>query len=142
MFIGCLIIVIFGVVQALSFSLAQFMFARFMLGFGNALVIVAAPVYVMEIAHPAYRGVMVGIFNAFATVGGTPAVYIPLATSTIIGTASWRIPLWCQVIFPGIVLLTAPFLPESPRWLIANNRPNEALAIMVSLSLQHFNSTR
>lgn len=46
------------------------------------------------------------------------------------GTESWRIPVWLQMIFAGVVLLCAPFLPETPRWLIANDRHEEALNIM------------
>lgn len=28
----------------------------------------------------------------------------------------WRIPLWLQMVFPGIFVVTGWLLPESPRW--------------------------
>ena len=42
------------------------------------------------------------------------------------GNADWRIPLWLQMVCPGIFALCAWFIPESPRWLIANDRHEDA----------------
>jgi MFS family permease len=103
---------------------------RFVLGFGVAITSTAGPAYASEMAHPAYRGVLTGIFNTFWFVGGIPGTFIPYGTSTLAGTESWRIPVWLQMIFAGVVLICSPFLPETPRWLIANDRHEEALNIM------------
>ena len=43
---------------------------------------------------------------------------------------SWRIPTVVQCIMPGIVCLLIMFFPESPRWLMAKDRREEAIAIM------------
>jgi len=45
---------------------------RFILGFGVAITSTAGPAYASEMAHPAYRGVLTGIFNTFWYVGGIP----------------------------------------------------------------------
>lgn len=42
---------------------------------------------------------------------------------------AWRIPTIMQAGFPTIAMIAMMFLPESPRWLIANDRAEEALAI-------------
>lgn len=42
------------------------------------------------------------------------------------GNTKWRLPLWLQLLCPGIVVLGGYFLPESPRWLVAQGRINEA----------------
>jgi MFS family permease len=131
MFTGSLIIVIGACIQATCNSLAQFMTGRFILGFGCAITSSAGPAYVSEMAHPSYRGLMTGIYNCFWFVGGIPGTYVPYATSGIAGTLSWRIPIWCQIIFSGIVVLGSLMLPESPRWLIAQGKHEEALNIMV-----------
>jgi hypothetical protein len=34
------------------------------------------------------------------------------------------------MVFAGVVLVCSPFLPETPRWLIANDRHEEALDTM------------
>lgn len=130
MFIGCLIIIVGTCVQASSTNLGGFMGGRFVLGFGVAITSTAGPAYASEMAHPAYRGVLTGIFNTFWFVGGIPGTFVPYGTSTIVGTNSWRIPVWLQMVFAGVVLFSSPFLPETPRWLIANDRHEEALNTM------------
>lgn len=125
MFIGCVIIVVGTCIQATCTNLGGFMGGRFVLGFGVAITSTAGPAYASEMAHPAYRGVLTGIFNTFWFVGGIPGTFVPYGTSTISGTTSWRIPIWLQMVFSGIVLICAPFLPETPRWLIANDRHEE-----------------
>ena len=64
-------------------------------------------------------------------MGGIPATFVTYATRNIDGTNSWRIPIWLQMVFSGIVLAGAPFIPESPRWLIANDKHEEAIEVMV-----------
>jgi MFS family permease len=117
-------------VQATCTNLGGFMGGRFVLGFGVAITSTAGPAYASEMAHPAYRGLLTGIFNTFWYIGGIPGSFVPFGTSKIAGTQSWRIPLWLQMVFAGTVLVCSPFLPETPRWLIANDRHEEALDIM------------
>jgi MFS family permease len=131
MFIGSMTIVIGTIIQAPSRTLAQFMAGRFILGFGVAITSSAGPAYVSEMAHPAYRGIMTGVYNTFWFIGGIPGAYVPYGTSKIVGSNSWRIPIWCQMIYSGFVILGVFFLPETPRWLIAHDRNEEALAVMV-----------
>jgi sugar porter (SP) family MFS transporter len=46
------------------------------------------------------------------------------------GKSPWRIPLYCQLISAGIVAIFVWTLPESPRWLIANNRNETARDVL------------
>jgi MFS family permease len=130
MFIGCCIIMVGTCVQATCTNLGGFMGGRFVLGFGVAITSTAGPAYVSEMAHPVYRGVCTGVFNTFWYVGGIPGSFVPFGTQNIPGSQSWRIPLWLQMVFAGTVLVCSPFLPETPRWLIANDRHEEALDTM------------
>lgn len=130
MFIGASIIVIGTCIQAPSINLAQFMIGRFILGFGVAITASAGPAYASEMAHPSYRGIMTGIYNTWWFMGGIPGTFVPYGTSTISGSNSWRIPIWCQMVYSGLVVLASPFLPETPRWLMANDRHEEALEVM------------
>ena len=40
---------------------------------------------------------------------------------------AYQIPLYVCFPIPAFLVLTLPFLPESPRWLLHHNRPEEAL---------------
>lgn len=44
---------------------------------------------------------------------------------------SWKIPLILQAFACAIVLVSVFFIPESPRFLMANGREDEAIAFLV-----------
>ncbi|KAK5447933.1 hypothetical protein LTS15_009432 [Exophiala xenobiotica] len=87
----------------------------------------AAPMYCVEVAPPLYRGTVSGLYNTLWYMGSI------IATFAVYGThihfddnLSWRLPLWLQMLCPGIVCATVWLLPESPRFLVANDRLDEA----------------
>lgn len=67
MFTGSVIVVIGIIISAVlpAPNVGQFMGGRFVLGFGVAIGSAAGPMYVIEISHPAYRGVVTAFFNTF-----------------------------------------------------------------------------
>lgn len=62
MLIGSVIVIIGTAIQATSNSADQFMGGRFLLGFGVSIAATAGPMYVIEINHPAFRGVIGGVY--------------------------------------------------------------------------------
>ncbi|KAL4982728.1 general substrate transporter [Aspergillus falconensis] len=130
MAIGALWIIIGTLVQATCHNLGGFMAGRFLLGFGVATSATAGPAYVSEMAHPAYRGAMTGLYNVMWFGGGIPGTFIPWRTSIIEGTQSWRIPVWLQMVFSGLVLLLCFTIPESPRWLVSCDRHEAAIRVL------------
>lgn len=53
--------------------------------------------------------------------------------SYVNGPVAWRFPLAFQFVFIFILFGTVPWLPESPRWLIAHNQVEEAEQIIADL---------
>lgn len=47
------------------------------------------------------------------------------------GNIKWRLSLWLQAACPALVVLGAWFIPESPRWLVAKGRHEEARAFLI-----------
>lgn len=43
---------------------------------------------------------------------------------------AWRIPIITQAVMPSIVMVMILFFPESPRWLMAKDRTEDALAVL------------
>ncbi|KAH8696014.1 general substrate transporter [Talaromyces proteolyticus] len=122
-----------AVFTALAPTLPAFIGARFMLSFFSTIACVAAPLLLVEIAPPLYRGTVAGTYNTLYYMG-----YVSAPISTIYGcnlhvtgNLKWRLPLWLQMLCPGIVVLGGWFLPESPRWLVAKGRIDEAKAFIV-----------
>jgi MFS family permease len=52
------------------------------------------------------------------------------------GTWGWRLPSAFQGIFSILCIVILPFIPESPRWLVYQGRPEEALRVV---ALTHAN---
>ncbi|KAI3542797.1 MFS monosaccharide transporter [Colletotrichum filicis] len=46
------------------------------------------------------------------------------------GTSAWRLPIWLQMVTSGIVCVGVFFIPESPRWLMANDKHEEAAKVL------------
>lgn len=68
MFIGAIIVVFGTIIQGLTTgnaSTAQFMAGRVLLGFGVNIAAAAGPMYVVEVSHPAHRGVVTALYNTF-----------------------------------------------------------------------------
>ena len=65
MFSGSCLIVIGTIIEASAKAgnLGQFMSGRFFIGFGVTVVSTAAPVYLVELAYPSWRGIFGGLYN-------------------------------------------------------------------------------
>ncbi|OHE97123.1 hypothetical protein CORC01_07564 [Colletotrichum orchidophilum] len=133
MFVGALLIIVGTCIQATANHVPQFLGGRFVLGFGVSFCCVSAPTYVSELAHPKWRGTLTGLYNCMWPVGAFIAGWVAYGASFISGDGGWRLPVWCQLFTSGIVVIFVFFLPESPRWLVANDRHEEAAKILTQL---------
>ena len=108
-----------------AWDVYSFLAARFLGGIGIGVSTVAAPLYISEIAPPAYRGRLAGMFQ-FNIVFGIIVAFVSNYLLGDIGENAWRWMLGVAA-FPS-VLYTALCLgiPESPRWLLSRKRDREA----------------
>jgi MFS family permease len=47
------------------------------------------------------------------------------------GNLKWRLPLWLQILCPGLACLGSFLLPESPRWQIAQGKYDKARQFII-----------
>lgn len=94
-----------------------FIVARFIGGLGIGISTIAAPLYISEIAPPARRGRLAGMFQ-FNIVFGILIAFLSNWLLDGIGPNAWRWMLGVEAI-PAVVYTILCFaLPESPRWLL------------------------
>ncbi|KAF9358565.1 myo-inositol transporter [Mortierella sp. AD094] len=89
---------------------------RVVVGVGVGLAALVVPLYIGELAPSAYRGRLVTI-NVLLITGGQLVAYLVSSALTDV-TNGWR---WMMAIsaLPALLqLVTLPFLPESPRYLV------------------------
>lgn len=76
------------------------------------------------------RGRLVASEPLFVGVGIEIAYWFDYGMSFTSGSIAWRLPIACQMIFAVIVIILVFGLPESPRYLYAHGRNEEALQVL------------
>ncbi|GAB1199988.1 hypothetical protein APSETT444_009348 [Aspergillus pseudonomiae] len=100
---------------------------------GNGMNTATAPIWQTETAQAKWRGKLV-IFELGLNVGGYCIVnWINYGLSFHEGPIAWRLPIALQLVLVIMLFLTVPWLPESPRWLIAHNRHEEAAEVLACI---------
>jgi sugar porter (SP) family MFS transporter len=123
LFIGVLY-VLSAVGCAFASGVGLFAAARFIGGIGIGISTVAAPLYISEIAPPAYRGRLAGMFQ-FNIVFGIVIAFVSNALLAGIGEHAWRWMLGVAA-FPSVLYMVLCFrIPESPRWLLGRKGDRE-----------------
>lgn len=132
-----------ALLAAIPQNLAQLALARIIGGFGIGAASMLSPLYIAEVAPAAIRGRLVSL-NQLTIVGGMLVVYFVNALiaryGMAVGGESWNVNYGWRWMFasgtiPAVLFFVLLFLvPESPRWLIKNNRNEEALATLIRVN--------
>ncbi|KAJ9156094.1 General substrate transporter [Pleurostoma richardsiae] len=129
-FVGAIIMLIGGVIQGASVHIAMFIISRFVIGSGLIFANACVPVLMGELAHPKDRMVVTSLYQTSWYIGAIIAAWTTFGTFRIDNNWAWRIPSYMQAGFAVIQIMGVWFLPESPRFLIAKGRTNEAKAVL------------
>ncbi|CZR64094.1 related to quinate transport protein [Phialocephala subalpina] len=87
------------------------------------------PIYISELAPPAIRGRLVGLYEMGWQIGGVVGFWINYGVSVTMPAdhEQWIIPFAVQLIPAGLMFIGLFFIKESPRWLFARGQRAKAL---------------
>jgi MFS transporter, SP family, arabinose:H+ symporter len=118
---------------AFAFDWNSLVVARFIGGLGIGSSSVLGPMYIAEIAPPASRGRMVGLFQFNIVFGILLAYFSNYVVGSIgFGDAEWRWKLGVAAIPAALFCVMLFTIPESPRWLAQKGRTAEAEEVLRS----------
>lgn len=113
-----------GILQTFAIDMYSIIVARFLIGFASGTSSVLVPIYLGELAPPALRGFF-GTLTQFALVTGI--LFSDLLSFLLATDHLWRYLFSITSVGAVVQLLLAPFLLESPRWLLSRD-PNSKRA--------------
>ncbi|TKW57265.1 High-affinity glucose transporter [Colletotrichum tanaceti] len=128
---GSVIMVIGALVQGFSQHVGMYIVARMILGFGIPTCIVSGSSLIGELGYPKERPILTSLFNVAYFVGQITAAGICFGTNNIESDWAWRIPSLLQICPSLLQIIFVFFLPESPRWLITQDRAEDANEILI-----------
>lgn len=137
--------------SALPPSFTFLVIARLLGGIGVGIASVLAPLYISEFAPPKIRGRLVAMYQLSIVIGILLAYYsnwyllnFSEANSSTFGNTGilhkifvsevWRGMFGSEMIPSGLFILLLFFIPESPRWLIKNERIDQGHFILAKIS--------
>ncbi|KAH6721702.1 lactose permease [Leptodontidium sp. MPI-SDFR-AT-0119] len=123
---GFFILILGAAIQGGAQNLSMFIVARVLLGLATAFISLPSPLLICELAYPTQRGKLTALYNTFFYLGSVFAAWSTYGSFRLQSTLAWRIPSTLQGAFPLIQLCCFYWVPESPRWLIAHGKHDEA----------------
>jgi sugar porter (SP) family MFS transporter len=117
---------------ASTFSWELFILFRFIGGIAVGASSVVGPMYISEISPARSRGRLAASFQLLIVTG----IFVAFLTNFLFvdfGDAAWRWMLGVMIVPALLFAILLRFIPESPRWLVLNNRDEEARRVFEKL---------
>ena len=116
---------------ALPNTITVFIIFRIVGGIGVGLASVASPMYIAEIAPKKIRGMLVTMNQLAIVIGSLASIVVSYLLAKYLPEAtSWRW-MFASMLVPVVAfMILLCGLPESPRWLAARHKYDDALRIL------------
>ena len=143
MIITAIIFAISAFGSGISESSTEFIFYRLFGGLGIGAASVLAPAYIAEVAPPALRGrlatlqqlaIVLGLFAAFLSNYLIADAAGSAQNILMLDIAAWRWMFWAELVPAILFLVGVLFIPESPRYLVAQGKVDDAKTVFSKIS--------
>ncbi|KAK3065559.1 hypothetical protein LTS18_000036 [Coniosporium uncinatum] len=131
-FVSAVLAIISGAVLAGSTNIAEFIVFRFVAGASAFMILAAIPIWMNEVVPIHLRGGLVDIHAVMLLLGYTVQGWVGFGFFfwSTGGENTWRPPLALQCVWPLMLICGLYWIPESPRWLVMNDRIEEAKRVL------------
>ncbi|MEM0136190.1 MAG: MFS transporter [Thermoplasmatales archaeon] len=143
--IDLIFFIFFGLLTAFATNINELIIFRLLLGIGIGADYPISSTYVAEFSPKQMRGKLVTRTFMFWGIGSLVAAVVGFSVGrfeflNIFGmqVATWRIMLASGVLPAVAVLVLRRTMPESPRWLLANNKGDEAKRVIEQIREKYF----
>ncbi|GAA0147314.1 secondary carrier transporter [Lithospermum erythrorhizon] len=120
-----------AVVMTLAPSFKVLLIGRVLAGVGIGLGVMIAPVYIAEISPTVARGSLTSFPEIFINLGILLGYVSNYAFSDLPAHVNWRIMLAVGILPSIFIAFALCIIPESPRWLVLQNRVEEARSVLM-----------
>lgn len=142
MMLAAALFILSALASGAAVSAAMLALARFIAGAAVGAASVLSPAYISEVTPAAIRGRLSSTQQVMIIAGLTGAFianyYLAQAAGSSLaafwgGYAAWRFMFWVQAVPATLFLVTLLAIPESPRYLVAKGRIQEAEGVLTRL---------
>lgn len=141
MMVAAVLFILSALVSGAAPSALVFAAARFAAGAAVGAASVLSPAYISEVTPAALRGRLSSIQQIMIITGlfGAASSNMMLqrmagdSLALLWGYPAWRWMFWVQAVPAALFLASLLLVPESPRFLVARGRMEEALAVLARL---------
>jgi len=129
--------------SGISSTSTEFVIFRVLGGLAVGAASILSPAYIGEIAPPNIRGRLISLQQLAIVLGLFFAFFSNYNLANISGSASetlwwgyqtWQWMFWMELIPASLFFLLLLFIPESPRYLVANDKIEKAINVLASIT--------
>lgn len=106
------------------------MAGRLLEGIGVGFALMIAPVYTAEVSPASSRGLLVSLPEIFINFGILLGYMISYFFAGLPASVNWRLMLGIGMLPALALAFGVTFMPESPRWLVMQNRISDAEVVL------------
>ncbi|KAI8149231.1 general substrate transporter [Fennellomyces sp. T-0311] len=133
--IGCVWGIVGASLQTAAMNVPWMICSRIITGVATGYLNAIVPVWSAETSHATSRGMFIAMEFTLNIFGVVVAYWLAFGMSFAdqSNSVTWRFPVAFQMLPQIILFIMVFFFPESPRWLLKNNRKEECLEVLAAL---------
>ena len=124
--LACFISIVGAALQTAASEIILFVVGRTILNIPIIMFLVLATAWIAEVAPPEIRGVMASLSIVVIDTAAVFTTCVSYGSSKLLTSASYRIPVGLQLLWPLIIALGCFFIKDTPTFYLIKGRNDEA----------------